>query len=203
MTTAQRMTFEDLMTVPDDGYLYELVRGEIIRMPPPKTRHGYVEMALAEAIGRYLYDRAVVLGWEESRGRAARNRLVGRLTGGEAGVRFTLPDDPDQTRGLDLGYLSPEQVARLESIPEDQYIDEVPALVAEIISLSETASYIDEKVSDYLTGGARLVWLLYPKTRTATLFRADGTSNRIVQGGVLDGEDVLPGFMVPLADVFA
>ena len=54
MATLQQATFDDLMAQPDDGSLYELVRGEILRMPPPKTDHGDVEAALVEAIGRYL-----------------------------------------------------------------------------------------------------------------------------------------------------
>jgi Uma2 family endonuclease len=59
MTTQQRMRFEDLLAQPEDGYLYELVRGEILRMPPPKGQHGLIEMWLAGAIERYLYNRAV------------------------------------------------------------------------------------------------------------------------------------------------
>lgn len=201
MTTMQGMTFADLMAQPEDGCLHELVRGEILHMPPPKTKHGYIEMDLAEVISRYLYDRAVTLGWQKSQGRAARDRLVGRLLGGEAGVRFSLSDDPDQTRGLDLGYLSPEQVARLADVPDDQYIDEMPVLVAKVISPSESADYVNEKVNDYLAGGARIVWLLYPRTRTAVVFRADGTARTLPPEGALDGEDVLPGFAEELSNI--
>lgn len=68
MTTRQRATADDLMALPDDSYLHELVRGEIIRMPPPKEGHGYAEAALVEAIGRYLHDRALALGWLKSQG---------------------------------------------------------------------------------------------------------------------------------------
>ncbi len=203
MVTTQRMTFADLMAQPDDGCLHELVRGEIVRMPPPRTGHTYVEAALIEAIGRYLYDRALTLDWQEMQGRKARDKLVGRLMSGEAGVRFSLPDDPDQTRGLDVGYLSPEQVARLEDVPDDEYIREMPVLVAEVISSSETADYINEKVTDYLAAGARLVWLLYPRTRSAMVLRADGTANTVPADGSLDGEDILPGFAEPLFNIFA
>jgi Uma2 family endonuclease len=203
MTTVQRMTFNDLMAQPDDDYLNELVRGEILRMPPPKEDHGCVEAALVEAIGRYLDDRALALGWEKSQGRAARNRLVGRLLSGDVGVRFSLPDDPDQLRGLDVCYLSAEQVARLGAVPTAEYLVGMPALVAEVISPSETASYINEKVNDLLRGGAQLVWLFYPKTRTVMVLRPDGSARMIPAGGLLDGNDVLPGFMVELASIFA
>jgi Uma2 family endonuclease len=203
MTTVQRMTFNDLMAQPDDDYLNELVRGEILRMPPPKEDHGCVEAALVEAIGRYLDDRALALGWEKSQGRAARNRLVGRLLSGDVGVRFSLPDDPDQLRGLDVCYLSAEQVARLGAVPTAEYLVEMPALVAEVISPSETASYINEKVNDLLRGGAQMVWLFYPKTRTVMVLRPDGSARMIPAGGLLDGNDVLPGFAVELASIFA
>ncbi len=202
MTTTQRMTFDDLMARPDDGCLYELVRGEIIRMPPPKEDHGYIEAALVASIDRYLYGQALALGWEARMGRPARDLLVGRLISGEAGVRFSLPDDPDQTRGLDLGYVSVEQVTRLGPVRSGQYMTEMPVLVAEVISPSETAAYVNEKVSDYVAGGARLVWLLYPKTRTVAVHYPDGTARTVPAGGVLDGDTILPGFAERLINIF-
>ena len=85
MAIAQRATYEDLLATPADGHRYELVRGAIIRMPPPKDDHGDIEAALVGAIDRYLHARALALGWQEGQGRTARNRLVGRLTSGESG----------------------------------------------------------------------------------------------------------------------
>lgn len=202
MTATRRETFDDLMARPDDGYLYELVRGEIARMPPPKEDHGYIEAGLVAAVDRYLYRRALTLGWEESRGRSARDRLVGRLVSGESGVRFSLPDDPDQTRGLDMGYVSTEQVARLGPVRVAEYMTEMPILVAEVISFCETATYINEKVADYVAGGARLVWLLYHKTRTVAVHYPDGTARTVPAGGVLDGDTILPGFAERLINIF-
>ncbi len=202
MTTLQRMTFDDLMAQPDDGYLYELVRGEIIRMPPPKEDHGDIEAALVAVIDRHLYAQALALGWQKSQGRAERNGLVGRVVSGEAGVRFSLPDDDDQTRGVDIGYLSVEQVSRLGAVPQNRYLPEMPVLVAEVISRSETAAYVNDKVSDYLGGGARLIWLLYPTTRTITVYHHDRTARMIPAGGTLDGGDILPGFAEDLSNIF-
>ena len=82
MTTTRRMTYDDLEAMPDDGFLHELVRGEIRRVPPPKEPHGDIEAALVEAINRYLYDRAVALGWDEIQERTARKRLVDRVDEG-------------------------------------------------------------------------------------------------------------------------
>lgn len=202
-TTTRRMTYDDLMATPEDEYLYELVRGEILRMPPPKGRHGRFEARLVAAIDRHLYSQAVALGWDESQGSDARDLLVGSVDSGEAGIRFSLPDDPDQVRGLDVSYLSPEQVARHNAHGSDEYIPEVPALAAEVISASETATYINEKVQDYLTGGARLVWLLFPKTRTVQVFRPDEPMVSRAVGDLLDGADVLPRFSVAVANLFS
>ena len=98
--------------------------------------------------------------------------------------------------------MSAEQVARRGAVPTAEYMAEMPALVAEVISPSETASYVNEKVADYLAGGAQLVWLFYPKTRTVMVFHPDGTSRLIPSGGTLDGEDVLPGFSEELPGIF-
>jgi Uma2 family endonuclease len=202
MTTLRRMTYDDLMAQPDDGYLHELVRGEIRRMPPPKARHGRVEIALGSAIDHYLEHRAIALGWSEEGDLDSRDRLVGCPMVGEAGMRFSLPDDPDQVRGADVLYLTPEQVARHEQAIATGYIPEVPALVAEVVSPSDKQRDVDEKVADYLAGGAQLVWLLRPNTRTGVVYSPDAEPRMIRFDGVLDGEDVLPGFSVPLKRLF-
>jgi Uma2 family endonuclease len=202
MITGRRMTFDDLMATPEDGHRFELVRGEIVRTPPPKGDHGDIEAALVGAIGYYLHERALGKGWRESGGRGARNGLVGRLISGGTGIRFSTPTDSDQTRGIDVGYLSTEQVARLGVSSGAEYISEVPALVAEVISPSESSEYVEKKVSDLLAGGALLVWLLYPKPRTARICLPDGSTRLVGPEGMLQGGDVLPGFSVALVSLF-
>jgi len=202
MTTTQHLTYKDLSALSDDGDLHELVRGEVRRMPPPKGKHGDVEAAVVEAIGRYLHTRAISLGWQETDGRNARNRLVGQLASGEQGIRFSLPDDSDQVRGVDVLYLSPAQYVRHEAVLADEYIPEVPALCVEIISPSQSADDVDEKVQDYLAGGAEIVWCLFPRRRTVTIYTADHGMRTIPPGGVLDGGAVLPGLAIPLSALF-
>ena len=203
MTTLQRMTHDDLLVLPDDGNLYELVRGEILQMPPPNQDHGTIEARLVEAIGRYLHARAHERGWLEERGVGSRDLLVGRIDSGEAAIRFSLPDDPDQTRGADVCFLTPEQVVRARESGAGTPIPFVPALVAEVISPSDSAAYVNEKVRDYLAGGARLVWLVYPRTRTVQVHRTDGTVAAVVGTGRLDGGDVLSDLSLPLNALFA
>ena len=202
MVTELRMTYEDLMNQTDERVRHELVRGEILCMTSPKGKHGRVEAALGEEVGLYLHDRAVALGWGKEQGRLRRDLLVGASATGEFGIRITLPDDPDQVRGLDFCYLSPEQVARYEANGPDEYFTEVPVLVAEVISPSESADYIAEKVHDFLTGGARLVWLLFPRTRMVQVYEPDRPMRVLTGDARLDGGAVLPGFSVALRSLF-
>lgn len=202
MVTTQRKTIEDLLATPDDGYRYELVRGEILRMPPSRGEHGAIEADLVGAPGRYLYAQALALGWREGQGLRARNYLVGRVISGGAGTQIRLLDDTDQVRGIDVGYLTPEQVARIGVVAADAYFPEAPAVVAEVVSPSEGASYLEEKISDFLAGGAQLVWLLFPALRTARVHMPSGASFQVPTGGTLEGGEVLPGFAVRLADLF-
>ncbi|GAC1434004.1 MAG: hypothetical protein NVSMB65_08080 [Chloroflexota bacterium] len=203
MTSVRGARYEDLVALPDDGSLHELVRGEIRQMPPPKGEHGGVEMAVAGAIERYLYGRAVALGWQESDGRAVRQRLVGYLGGGEQGIRFRLPDDPDQVRGVDVLYLTPEQYTRHARVLAEEYIPVVPALCIEVISPSQSADEVDERVQDYLAGGAQMVWCLFPRRHTVTIYTPDHAPQTVRAGETLRGDPVLPGLAIPLALLFA
>ncbi|HXT38266.1 MAG TPA: Uma2 family endonuclease, partial [Chloroflexota bacterium] len=203
MVTELRQTYEDLMRQTDESVRHELVRGEIVCMTPPKGRHGRVEAALGGAVWGYLRERALALGWEEEQGALVCDLLVGASAMGEFGIRITLPDDPDQVRGLDFCYLSPEQVARYEANGPDEYFTEMPVLVAEVISPSESADYIAEKVHDFLTGGARLVWLLFPRTRSVQIYQSDRSTRMISGDARLEGGEVLPGFSVALSSLFA
>ena len=197
----ERVSVAEFMALPDDGNRHELVRGEIRVMPPPKGEHGFVETAMTEAIGRYLYDRAISLGWELRQGIGARNRLVGRV-GGELGLRFAVPDDPSMIRGADGVYIPPQQLA---AVPWDgrEYLPAVLALVIEVISASDRADQVNEKVQDYLDGGARRVWLVYPEQRRVHIHDAHAPT-RVVRGeSSLTDDELLPGFALPLNLVFA
>lgn len=89
-----------------------------------------------------------------------------------------------------------------EAVGSDEYLREVPVLVAEVISPSESADYIAEKVNDYLTGGAHLVWLLFPRTRMVQVYEPERPM-RVLTGEVrLEGGAVLPGFSVALSGLF-
>ncbi len=196
----RRMTIEEFMALPDDGNLQELVRGEVYNMPPPKGAHGFIEAAIIEAIGRYLSDRASAAGWQPQAGLSARHALVGRLGGGELGLRFSVPDDADMVRAADVAYIPPDQLARV-AWDAQEYFPAVPALVIEIISETDRASMVAEKVQDYLAGGGRRVWCVYPEQRAVHIHDADA-STRVIRGEGNLTDELLPGFSLPLNLIF-
>ncbi len=115
----------------------------------------------------------------------------------EAG--YLLRRMPDTVRGPDISFLS---VARLppDQIPE-AFIPGAPDLAVEIISPGSQWSEIQEKVADYLAGGARLVWLVDPRARRIVVHYPDRPPGVLTDRDRLDGEDVVPGFSLPVAEL--
>jgi Uma2 family endonuclease len=177
MATRTRLTADDLWRMGEGDVRRELVDGEVIERPPAGGIHGYVTGRVCCWLGRYVD--------------------VHRLGKGVVGVGFViaLPSDPERVRAPDVAFVS---TARL---PEG-FIHGAPDLAVEVLSPSDNPVEIQQKVSDYLEAGARLVWVLAPQARAATVYRPDGSARLVREPESLDGEDVLPGLAIPLADLF-
>ena len=178
----ERMTAEQLLELPDDGYRHELVQGELRTMAPAGGQHGHVAFAIGRLVGNHVYE----------------NKL-GRCYAAETG--FVLRRDPDTVRAPDLAFVVS---ARLSSEPSSGFLDEVPDLVVEVVSPSDRASEVTEKALTWLDHGVRLVWVIDPRARLVTVHRP-GDVIGLVRGenAVLDGADVLPGFRVSLDELFS
>lgn len=85
--------------------------------------------------------------------------------------------------------------------PPKGHLTIAPDLVLEVVSPNDSASHLAMKVRLFLDCGVRVVWVVDPQARTATVYRADGSVSLIREDGSLDGETVLPGFRLPLASV--
>src|SRR5262249_61383654 len=84
-----------------------------------------------------------------------------------------------------------------------RYLPLLPWLAVEVVSPSESAGEIEESVLDYFNAGPRVVWLVYSRIRKVIVRHADGTSVTLQIGDTLDGEDVIPGFRLPLSELFS
>jgi Uma2 family endonuclease len=162
---------------------YELVRGVLVPMsPPPGFRHGAVAANVNLIVGRFAKEQK--LGW---------------ITGAETGFRISR--DPDTVRAPDFAFVARGRVTHEMDLT--RYLDLAPDLVVEVVSPSDSASDVNEKVLDYLEAGARLVWICYPNSRSIEVHRPGGDSRILSAGDEISGENVLPGFACPVASFFA
>ena len=175
--------WDRLAQLDGDETVHELIDGVMIEMPRPGARHGEIALNL----GSFL--RAFV-----------RELELGRATV-ESG--YYSQDDPYTLLGPDVAFISKERAPR--PFPE-KFVPVMPDLAVEILSPSDTISKLRAKAEIYLRKGARLVWIVRPDERSVEIFRMgdDGEIEReLVAGeGALTGEDVLPGFSLPLRSVF-
>ncbi len=110
---------------------------------------------------------------------------------------------PKRVRFPDVCFISWDRLPEGE-IPENQRILEaIPDLAIEILSESNTPAEMDLKRRDYFLAGVRLVWVINPKTQTAEVFTSPTDKKRISKTGSLQGGEVLPGFRLPLHQLFS
>ncbi len=174
-------TIEELERLPEDGYRHELVRGRLVREPPPGAEHGGVTVEIGRLLGNFV-----------------RERGIGRVMA-EAG--FVLAGDPPTVRAPDVAFLAADRIPEA-GLPAG-YVTGAPDLAVEVVSPSNTLAEVRAKVLDYLAAGARAVWVVEPRTRGVTVYAAGGGVRDLGPGDELDGDEVLPGLRLPVAALFA
>jgi Uma2 family endonuclease len=161
----------------------ELVNGEIIEMAPPGWNHGRLVSLIAHRIEEHV-----------------KKHGGGEVAAGDVGVVLNLSYDPERVRGADVAFLSAERIAQRK--PTEKFYSGAPDLAVEVVSPSESSANLQQKVRDYLEAGARLVWVIAPQAKTATVYRTDGTARFLKECDSLEGQDVLPGLTIPLEELF-
>jgi Uma2 family endonuclease len=178
-TESRLITGDELYAMGDIGPC-ELVKGTIVRMAPTGDTHGACEGNLYYALRSFVNAHP-----------------LGNVRVGEVG--FYIRRNPDTIRAADVLFISHERYARRSS---SGYLDVVPDLVAEILSPHDRWSEVDQKLRDYFSIGVRLVWVVNPASRSVFAYRALTNVHEYAVGDDLPGEDVLPGFVLPVATIF-
>ena len=157
----------------------ELVEGEIVEMSKPSGLHGQITMLLSVKIANHVMDNG-----------------LGIVTSAETGfILERNPDGRDTLRGLDIAFVRGARV-----LP-DQPVDVAPNLAVEVISPSNKATDIHRKIRQLLGAGTALVWIVHPETRTVEVHSHSGAVT-LESGDMLSGGDVLPGFEIPVREIF-
>ena len=172
------MTAEELMNIDDDSHRHELIKGELLTMPPPKSVHGRVTANLTILLGLH----------------AKANQLGNVYT--ESG--YKLESDPDTVLGPDVSFLSKERLNQAE----DGYYDGPPDLAVEVLSPGDRKGYVERKLALWLETGTRSIWLVNPRRRTVEVVSSMSDRRTLYETDELV-DDTVPGFRVKVSEIFA
>jgi Uma2 family endonuclease len=159
----------------------DLIRGELHPMPPmPGAEHGELTLKLSTYAHLFVIEND-----------------LGTCFAAE--TRFTIERNPDTSIGPDWAFVAKE---RLPVIMPTGFLPLAPDIVLEVRSPSDTGPDAQAKVERWLSAGVKLVWELNPRTRILTVHRAGRTPQKLGPEDRLSGEELLPGFILPLRRLF-
>ena len=118
---------------------------------------------------------------------------------GETG--FVLARDPDTVRAPDAAFIAKDRAEAIGRTPK--YWPEAPALAVEVVSPNDTYREVHDKALEWLAAGSKIVLVLDPPKRTATVYRGQGDAHVHGAEDTLDLSDAVPGFSVAVAELFA
>ena len=173
------ITGDELYTMGDIGPC-ELINGVIVPMSPAGDEHGAYEANVVVELRAFVDPRK-----------------LGKVRTGEVGV-FTRRN-PDTVRGADVVFISNERYAQKTG---KGFLKLAPDLVVEVLSPTNTKAELDQKLAEYFAIGVRLVWVLDPDISTVRAYSSPTEARTFGPADNLPGDEVLPGFSVPVARLF-
>ena len=175
-------TAEELLRFPRGKQRLELVNGKLYEMALSGGKHGYISANICAILDSHV--QLTDLGCVFS-----------------TGTGFTLQRDPDTVRAPDAAFVAKDRMPPGET--PDGYLALAPDLAVEVISPNDRPREVREKVADWLNAGTRLVWVIYPASRTATVHRPPHSIQKLGEEDTLDGAEVVPGFTCRVEELFA
>ena len=174
-------TDEAFMALPDDGHHYEIINGELIDMGNSGALHGYVcSLALAALAGYILPKKLGVIL--------------------DSSTAFKMKNG--NKRSPDIAFFAKERLQGMAVLPSG-YLEGAPDLAVEVLSPGNTVEEIEDKLTEYFENGSRLVWVIHPTQHYVLVYRSAHEPDRLLkEKDSLDGEEVIPGFTLAIADLF-
>ena len=178
--TLATMTADELLAMPHDGYRFELIKGALHQMAPASSQHGRIALRIGWRLAQFVEREA-----------------LGETYAAETG--FVIDTAPDTVRAPDASFVSKERAALAS---EEGFFPGAPDLAIEVVSPSDRPVEVEDKALDWLRAGTRMVIVIDPFDRAATIYRGRDDIFTLTEGDTIDGGDVVPGWTLPLADVF-
>jgi Uma2 family endonuclease len=181
MATTKLMTADELLTMPDDGRRWELDRGVLREMNPSSYRSSKIAGRVNAALSAFV----------EAHG-------LGDVVAPEVGFRFER--DPDVVLSPDGAFIRADRVPPDDA--QDRFAEVAPDLVIEVNLPTDRPANVRAKVERYLSYGVAEIWVVDPPSRSITRFRQERTPQTLQAPDMLDGDEMLPGFLLDLAALF-
>jgi Uma2 family endonuclease len=179
ITGREVLTLEQFLLLPEVKPPLEFLQGRVEQKVSPTLPHGAFTTGLASAINQYARPRRL-------------SRAVVEVRCSFGGESF-IPDLCVFARG------------RIPKDSRGQLVEKVfqaPDLAAEVISPGQTLVKLTARLDRCLRKGVRLAWLIQPRRRRVFVFHPGRPRQTLGLGDVLPGDDVLPGFALPLDEMF-
>ena len=181
LAAAMTMTVEEFLAYPVPEGKAELVRGELRVSPPPGAPHGAAAVNLIFLLSLHVRQHALGGVFADSFG-------------------YELIRLPRTVRVPDASYV------RADRLPPEGLgpglLKLAPDLAIEVLSPSETASELEEKLHDYLVSGTSLIWVVDPVRRTVMTISSDAPVRWLEEGDTLEGGAVVQGFSCAVSEIF-
>lgn len=178
----KQLTLAEYEKLPEhDGGFDEVSRGYLIREPAPGNAHARLVTLIAHRLMQYL---------EQHQG-------CGRVYS-EGGA--ILAEKPLTLRRPDIAFVREERVPPRESLA---IFRGAPDLAIEVLSPSNRPAQILTKVAEFLEASTPVVWVIDPRRKLAVVHDQSGTPRVMNPPAHLEFEEMLPGFSLDLAALFA
>ncbi len=166
----------------DSDSLYEIIDGELKESEPMGAYMTLLAFALAARLNEFVN----------------RHKLGDVITE----MLFKFQHDPDRGRRPDVAFVSRER-CRQSPLPKEGDWDVVPDLAVEVVSPTNDATELEEKLVEYFRFGVRQVWVLHPEHRRLYVHESLRKVSVWNEDDSIPGGDLFPGLALPLADLFA
>ena len=183
MTTANAkpITAEELLLMPELDCRYELLRGELVRKPFLEHMIGFYTANIGAELAVFVDANRLGRGYSPNAG-------------------FLLERDPDTVLAPSASFVRQERVEAVGGT--DGFFPGAPDFAAEVISPSDRIADVYAKVEEWLNAGTRMVIVINPLNRAVSVHMPDADTVTLSEDDTLDGGDVVPGWRLPVIDLF-
>lgn len=175
------LTDQEYMALPEQEGRYEFINGEVINIGNSGMEHGHIALFLGGAIEFYVRSKKLGITCDSS-------------------TAFTLKSG--NKRSPDVSFVGRDRLQGLKRLPKG-FFQGAPDLAVEVISPNNTFEELYSKLVEYFANGCRLAWVVNPDEQSVLVYRHPQPDRLLKMSDTLSGEDVIPGFEMPVAELFS